>query len=114
MRVAEEYGDRLGRRLKPTRVPGAAAAQALAGLGFEPHRQGEHIVLRNCPFHALAQRHREMVCGINFSFVCGLLAGHGGGMRAELVPRPGHCCVELHEDDPDEEPAGEEPPPADR
>jgi predicted ArsR family transcriptional regulator len=54
------------------------------------------VILRNCPFHALATRHTELVCGINHAFVTGLVGGLGAsGVRSRLVPRPGACCVEL-------------------
>jgi predicted ArsR family transcriptional regulator len=55
---------------------------------------GEEMLLDNCPFHALAQRQRELVCGMNQSFVAGLLAGLGAhSLQARLIPRAGACCV---------------------
>jgi predicted ArsR family transcriptional regulator len=70
--------------------------QALADLGFEPRREARDIVMNNCPFHPLAQRHTSLICGINVDFVAGLLAGLGGEtLHAELMPRPGACCVRV-------------------
>jgi predicted ArsR family transcriptional regulator len=70
------------------------ASNALFDLGYEPRREADGIVLRNCPFHALAARHTALVCGINLEFVTGLLAGiDGDPLRAELQPRPDGCCV---------------------
>jgi predicted ArsR family transcriptional regulator len=67
----------------------------LAQQGYEPSLGGDGVIrLRNCPFHQLAERHRETVCGMNLALVEGLLAGLGAdGWRPVLDPRPGHCCV---------------------
>jgi predicted ArsR family transcriptional regulator len=55
------------------------------------------IVLHNCPFHRLAVRQPELVCGLNQAFVAGLLAGLGTDhLSARLAPRSGHCCVEVY------------------
>lgn len=52
------------------------------------------LVLRNCPFHGLAQRDPELVCGLNASFIDGILRGLGNTtVSAELVPQEGLCCV---------------------
>jgi predicted ArsR family transcriptional regulator len=79
-----------------------AAAHALAEMGFEPslepagRSQAARITLANCPFHALAVRQPELICGINHAFVEGLLAGLGARrLAARLVPLPGGCCVEI-------------------
>jgi predicted ArsR family transcriptional regulator len=69
----------------------------LARQGYEPDRGGDGIIrLRNCPFHQLAERHREVVCGMNLTLVGGLVEGLGAdGWRPVLDPRPGYCCVTL-------------------
>jgi predicted ArsR family transcriptional regulator len=62
--------------------------------GFEPHREAPtELRLVNFPFHPLAARSPELVCGINHAFLTGLEAT---GIDAVLAPRPGRCCVELH------------------
>ena len=63
--------------------------------GYEPYvGKGDRIELRNCPFHALAQRQTELVCSLNHALVRGLLAGRGEDPgRAELAPSTGRCCV---------------------
>jgi predicted ArsR family transcriptional regulator len=70
---------------------------ALARQGYEPCRGSDgNIRLRNCPFHQLAERHREVVCGMNLTLVEGLVEGLGAdGWRPVLDPRPGYCCVAL-------------------
>ncbi|GAB1691344.1 helix-turn-helix domain-containing protein [Krasilnikovia sp. M28-CT-15] len=76
----------------------------LCGLGFDPEPLGNRVVLRNCPFHALATRQTALVCGLNHAFVAGLIEGTGRtDLTARLEPRPGHCCVEL-DDQPGAQP----------
>ena len=54
-------------------------------------------MLRNCPFHAVAQDHRDVVCGLNLRLVEGVIAGCGDPhAHAELDPHPDHCCVVVH------------------
>jgi len=74
------------------------ACRALALLGFEPRSTaGGRTRLRNCPFHALAVRQPELVCGLNEEFVVGLLAGIGTSrLSARLAPAAGECCVEIN------------------
>lgn len=69
----------------------------LDSYGYEPVReQPTEVRLRNCPFHPLAGRAIELVCGLNQAFLAGYLDGLGAsGVRAILAPRPGECCVVL-------------------
>jgi predicted ArsR family transcriptional regulator len=102
-RVAWDRGWHLGAGLRERRNLGrpgpertvAVAEDLLDQLGYEPARaDGGGLVLRNCPFHALAQRQRELVCGLNAAFVDGMLRGLGNeSVRADLRPEPGMCCV---------------------
>jgi predicted ArsR family transcriptional regulator len=71
--------------------------EALAALGFEPSRSQDRVVLRNCPFHSLASRQPELVCGLNHAFVDGVLDGlkSDRAVSTHLVPHPDACCVEL-------------------
>lgn len=72
------------------------AMRVLAEEGYEPRREGDRVVLANCPFHALAREHTALVCGMNLSLLgafCERLAG--GGLVARLEPAPGRCCVTL-------------------
>src|SRR5690242_6112846 len=81
----------------PRSVAGCEVESVLARQGYEPCRDGDGIIrLRNCPFHQLAERHREVVCGMNLTLVEGLVDGLGAdGWQPVLDPRPGYCCVAL-------------------
>jgi predicted ArsR family transcriptional regulator len=72
---------------------------ALTYQGYEPCRGGDGVIrLRNCPFHHLAERHREVVCGMNLALIEGLTEGLGAeDWRPAFDPRPGYCCVALSE-----------------
>ena len=64
--------------------------------GYEPQVAGGDILLRNCPFHAMAQEHTELVCGMNLHLLEGVLEGFGTtGLHACLDPGPLRCCVRL-------------------
>ncbi|MBW8483406.1 helix-turn-helix transcriptional regulator [Actinomadura parmotrematis] len=105
-----------GERLRDAREPCADLEQAmeiLAARGYEPHLEdaagesaeetadaaaGEDparvVRMRNCPFHAVAERFPPLVCGMNLALLEGLLgADAGGAVRARLDARPGACCV---------------------
>lgn len=71
-------------------------ADTLGGLGYEPRVDREGVELVNCPFHALAQEHTQLICGMNLSALDGLLEGLGvADHRAALDPGPGRCCVRI-------------------
>ncbi len=70
--------------------------RVLASHGYEPERDGDIITLENCPFHALAEEHRELVCGMNLDVVTGVLEGTDAShLEARLDPAPGRCCVTI-------------------
>ncbi|MFD5486339.1 helix-turn-helix transcriptional regulator [Streptomyces virginiae] len=86
------------------------AMEVLAARGYEPHLEGgeggeggggaqegeggrERVVrMRNCPFHAVAERFPPLVCGMNLALLEGLI-GVDGPVRARMDARPGECCV---------------------
>jgi predicted ArsR family transcriptional regulator len=84
-------------RLGPERAL-TLAQSVLETCGYEPVRQApRELVLRNCPFDRLAERSRDLVCGINHAFCSGLVEGlDAAGVDARLEPAPGLCCVQLH------------------
>ncbi len=76
----------------------AAAIASLERLGYEPREERGDVVLANCPFHLLAERHRGLVCGMNLDLLSGLAEGLDEQRRltARLEPAEGMCCVRLH------------------
>jgi predicted ArsR family transcriptional regulator len=96
-RRAGEVGERLGRAARGGAADAAAALGAvLEEHGFEPRADGETVVVVNCPFHALAVRHPELICGMNLSLLRGVLSGVGDtGLGARLDPSEQRCCVRL-------------------
>src|SRR4051812_28512008 len=75
----------------------AATMASLDQLGYEPREVDGDIVLANCPFHVLADRQRDLVCGMNLDLLTGLAHGLGADERfvARLEPTEGMCCVRL-------------------
>lgn len=72
--------------------------EVLRNHGFEPRVAGRDIVLANCPFHSLAERSTEIVCGMNLHLLQGLRAAlpvAEGRLRPRLEPEPGQCCVKF-------------------
>jgi len=71
-------------------------AELLAEHGYEPRSDGGTVTLGNCPFHALAEEHRGLVCGMNLELMRGVAESAGlAGLVARLDPAPGRCCVTL-------------------
>ncbi len=94
----ESRGDEARRRTGRRRGRHAlreAALSVLVETGFEPVATADGgIALRNCPFDALARANRDLVCGMNLSLMDGVIGGlRATGVRAELDPQPGLCCV---------------------
>lgn len=92
-RVAREEGARMAST--------PDVLDALAGAGYEPRPANGGIVLANCPFHALVTEHPQLVCSMNLSLLDGFAdALPEAGLRAELRPEEGLCCVRLEPKDP--------------
>ena len=71
-----------------------ALTQVLRENGFEPMRKGDELRIRNCPFDALANDYRDLVCGMNLAMQRGVLEGlRARRVEAIFRPTPGACCV---------------------
>jgi predicted ArsR family transcriptional regulator len=93
--VADQARATAGLRPSPERLLGCAC-QTLAENGYEPHRSGGAIVLRNCPFDALAREHTELVCGMNLAILDAATEQLPEiSLVARLEPSPDRCCVVL-------------------
>ncbi len=99
---ARMHGEKHGKTLTRHRHRGAVAmlAKTLSELGYEPAQQDTAtLVMLNCPFHTLAVSEPALVCALNHAFVDGIISGAGEEtLHAELVPRPGGCCVQITAD----------------
>jgi predicted ArsR family transcriptional regulator len=99
--AAREAGRELGSQVKVRAGAGAkgalsAVCAVLEEQGYEPQLTGKTVTLANCPFHALAQQHTELVCGMNLDLLDGLLEATGrDDLEAALEPAPGRCCVTI-------------------
>jgi Predicted transcriptional regulator len=101
--VARERGIEVGRETRQSAGarPGrrrllTALLDLLRGAGYAPQvdRASGAVHLRNCPYHTLASSHRELTCGMNLAWADGVAdALADSGLRPELAPKPGYCCV---------------------
>jgi predicted ArsR family transcriptional regulator len=89
--VAVRAGRRLGEGSQ------GSLEDALTARGYEPFEEEAGVIrLRNCPFHRLAERHRDVVCRMNQAYLGGLLEGlEREDVTASLEPEPGRCCVAI-------------------
>ncbi|HJT63144.1 MAG TPA: helix-turn-helix domain-containing protein [Candidatus Limnocylindria bacterium] len=86
---------RKGRSLTRRRVD-RALLDLLQDGGYEPQVEaGSNTVrLRNCPYHELASRHRDLTCGMNLAWAEGIVDGlDDPELRATRTPTHGSCCV---------------------
>lgn len=77
---------------------GAAAGEFVAALeqgGYEPREDpAGGLVMGNCPFHRLSEKHRDTVCTLNFELVSGIAEGVAGcDCTVNSEPGAGRCCV---------------------
>ena len=78
-------------------APGSSARSRAAGTS-RSRTASANIRLRNCPFDALTDAHRPLVCGTNLALAEGIAAGAGAtGYEPVLDIRPGFCCVTFRE-----------------
>jgi predicted ArsR family transcriptional regulator len=75
-----------------------AVVPVLEDNGYEPRRDDDHVLLVNCPFHALAQEHTALVCRMNHVLLTAMadtVCSPSSGIEARLDPGPERCCVVL-------------------
>jgi predicted ArsR family transcriptional regulator len=93
--VADQARASAGPRPSPDRLL-ACTCQALTENGYEPHQTDGSVVMRNCPFDALAREHTELVCGMNLAIMAAVTEElHETALAARLEPAPDRCCVVL-------------------
>jgi predicted ArsR family transcriptional regulator len=93
--VANQVRATAGVRPSPERLL-SCACQALTENGYEAQRSAGAIVLRNCPFDALARDHTELVCGMNLAIMTSVAEElQETSLVARLEPAPDRCCVVL-------------------
>jgi predicted ArsR family transcriptional regulator len=93
--VGEEARRGVGSRPSRKRLR-AALLELLRGSGYAPEVDADSgaVRLRNCPYHALAQSHWTLTCGMNLAWADGVAEALGSsGFQPELDPKPGYCCV---------------------
>jgi predicted ArsR family transcriptional regulator len=95
-RIGEAARVARGRHARRSRRRDALVAM-LERYGYEPHARRDEVVLANCPFHALVEQHRDLVCGMNLDLLGGVIDGADGTdvLDARLEPEPGYCCVRM-------------------
>jgi predicted ArsR family transcriptional regulator len=79
-----------------------ALIHVLAEEGYEPYADAEGAIrLRNCPFHALVDEHRELTCSVNLAML-GALADSVPDTGVEARPQAPSldCCVAFVPVDP--------------
>ena len=96
--VLAETARAAGEKLGWTGARGSSARRLTTALrrgGYEPHVDAHGTIrLQNCPFDALAQQHRSLVCGTNLALAEGIRSGSRAcDFEPVLDPQPGVCCV---------------------
>ena len=92
--AARELGHRLGTTQRRGR-PITRLTAALRAGGYRPVTEESGVIrLRNCPFDALADEHRPLVCGTNLAIAEGIIRGADAtAIRPILDHQPRHCCI---------------------
>lgn len=99
--AARREGEGIGRSARAAAGPRpsrarrrAALIRTLAEQGYEPLERDGRLRLGNCPFDALVETHRDLVCGMNLALAEGILDGLGERRASATLDRqPGLCCV---------------------
>ena len=74
---------------------GRTLIAVLNSSGYQPRTTDDGCIeLCNCPFHALVDEHKDVVCDLNLNLIQGMLdGGNQQGAHAELKFQPNRCCV---------------------
>lgn len=99
--AAHRLGEAVGRSARAAAGPRPSRARRRAALvdtlearGYEPVERDGRLRLGNCPFDALVDTHRDLVCGMNLALAEGVIDGLGERhASAQLDRQPGLCCV---------------------
>ena len=95
-RALRAAAEALGREIAATTPAPPDVERLLRERGYEPYEDDAGVMrLRNCPFHAVAQSHPEVVCDMNLSLLGSILADRDADVQAVLEPGPGRCCVAI-------------------
>ncbi|MET0996172.1 MAG: transcriptional regulator [Mycobacterium sp.] len=102
-RLAADEGRSIGQQAITAKGPPGSidaalrlAVETLTRYGYEPRTDDDRVVLINCPFHALARAHAQLVCGMNHALIGGLISAlEPHRPTADLEPRDDRCCVVL-------------------
>lgn len=97
-RAARKLGSELGRAQRRG-SPRGRVLRALESGGYEPISETDGTIrLRNCPFDALVDQHRTLVCGTNVVVAAGIVEGaRAEDLAPVLAAQPGFCCVTFRE-----------------
>jgi predicted ArsR family transcriptional regulator len=101
--VAHEMGEtvgsgaRLGAGTRPSqRRLREVLLATLTQRDYQPQVRSGEIRLENCPFQALVDEHRPLICGMNLALIEGLISGlRARRVAARMVPPPEQCCVAI-------------------
>lgn len=103
--LGRDVGDEARREAGPR--PGArrrreALVATLRARGYEPRETASgDIRLGNCPYDALVDEHRDLVCGMNLALAEGMVEGlRDEELHPRLDPQPGLCCVAIGAKEP--------------
>jgi predicted ArsR family transcriptional regulator len=96
--IAAGYGSAIAATARDHRSSVDAALEIVVRVltehGYEPRRTDAAVILANCPFHALATDHTDLICQLNHS----LLASFADSLAADLLEArlergENRCCV---------------------
>ena len=97
--AAYELGEAIGARLRTAKHLSQkrlreALVATLAERDYEPIMRSGEIRIENCPFQALVEEHRPLVCGMNLLLIEGIISGIGLPRHVARPDRqPDQCCV---------------------